>query len=152
MWSDAIFAYLHFAAIFALLWFLATEWTLLAAGAQRLDVRRLAFADLGFGLSAAAVLATGLTRALAGAKPWAFYAGNPVFHAKVGLFLLAGLISIVPTLKFLRWRKAALADAAFRVAENEWRMARRCVLIEMHLIALIPLAAVLMARGIGFHG
>ncbi len=32
MWTDAILAYLHFAAIFTLIWFLAKEWTLLRAG------------------------------------------------------------------------------------------------------------------------
>ena|SRR5690242_15135997 len=152
MWKDAILAYLHFAAIFTLLWFLAKEWTLLKAGADRLDVRRLALADLGFGISAGAVLATGLARALLGAKPWQFYSHNPVFHAKVGLFVLVGVLSIWPTRAFLRWRKAAADGADFRVAEGEWRRIRRCVMIELHLIALIPLLAVLMARGIGYRG
>jgi len=69
MWSDAILAYLHFAAIFTLLWFLAKEWTLLKAGVDALDVHRLARADVGYFLAAMAVLATGLGRALAGAKP-----------------------------------------------------------------------------------
>jgi putative membrane protein len=56
MWKDAILAYLHFAAIFALLWFLAKEWTLLKAGAGSLQVQRLANADIGFALAAVAVL------------------------------------------------------------------------------------------------
>jgi putative membrane protein len=152
MWTDAILAYLHFAAIFTLVWFLAKEWTLLKAGARSLDVRRLALADLGYFLAAMAVLATGLGRALAGAKPWAYYAGNPVFHIKITLFVLVALVSIKPTRVFMRWRKAAAADAAFRIDEREWRLARRMLMIELHLIALIPLAAVLMARGIGWHG
>jgi putative membrane protein len=152
MWKDAILAYLHFAAIFTLLWFLAKEWTLLKVGADQLDLRRLALADMGFGISAGVVLASGLARALAGAKPWQFYSGNPVFHAKVGLFVLVGILSIWPTLAFLRWRKAAAADFSFRVAMSEWRRIKRFVMIEMHLIALIPLLAVLVARGIGYRG
>jgi putative membrane protein len=152
MWSDAIFAYLHFAAIFTLLWFLAKEWTLLKAGVDQLDPRRLSLADLGYFIAAIAVLATGLTRALAGAKPWAYYAGNPVFHVKVSLFVLVGLVSIWPTLAFMRWRKAAAADPAFRVDAGEWRKVKRLVMAEMHILALILLFAVLMARGLGFHG
>jgi putative membrane protein len=152
MWKDPILAYLHFASIFALIWFLAKEWTLLKAGAQNLQVQRLANADIGFALAAMAVLATGASRLLFGAKPVAFYTGNPVFDVKVSLFVLAALISIGPTLAFLRWRKAAVANANFCVDESEWRRVKRLVLIEMHIVALIPVFAVLMARGIGYRG
>ena len=148
MWTDAILAYLHFSAIFALIWFLAKEWTLLRAGAASVDVERLATADAGFGIMAGLVLVTGALRAVFGAKGWAFYAHNPAFHVKITLFVAVGLISIAPTLQFLRWRKARRADAAFRIADAEWKRARRLVMVEMHLVALIPLAAVIMARGL----
>lgn len=152
MWKDATFAYLHFAAIFALIWFLAKQWTLLKAGPEQLDLRRLALADRGFGLCAGAVLLAGVLRLVFGAKPWVFYAHNPVFHTKMALFAIVGLISIWPTRAFVRWRNAAAATATFRVDAAEWRRIKRIVLIEMHLIALIPLLAVLMARGIGYRG
>lgn len=148
MWTDAILAYLHFAAIFTMIWFLAKEWTLLRCGVDALDLERLAKADVGFGILAGLVLLTGATRAVFGIKGWSFYAHNPVFHLKVGLFVLVGLISIAPTLAFLRWRKARRADPAWRVPEAEWRRTIRFVLIELHLIAIIPLAAVVMARGL----
>jgi putative membrane protein len=135
-----------------MIWFLAKEWTLLTAGADKLDLRRLALADMGFGLCAGAVLAAGALRLVFGAKPLAFYLHNPIFHTKMALFIIVGLISIWPTRAFLRWRKAATADSAFRVDAGEWRRIKRIVLIEMHLIALIPLLAVLMARGIGYRG
>lgn len=149
MWTDAMLAYLHFAALFALVWFLAREWTLLGAGAATLDVNRLASADAGFGISAGLVFVAGAARAAFGLKGWAFYAHNPAFHLKIGLFVLVGLISIAPTRLFLRWRRARRQDASFRVSEQEWRIARRWLAIELHLIALIPLAAVIMARGLG---
>lgn len=148
MWTDAILAYLHFAAIFTMLWFLAKEWTLLRAGADAIDVERLAKADAGYGILAVLVLLTGAARAVFGLKGWSFYAHNPVFHAKVGLFVLVGALSVAPTLAFLRWRRARRADPAWRVSEAEWRRARRFAMIELHLIALIPLAAVVMARGL----
>jgi len=72
MWSDAILAYLHFAAIFALVWFLAKEWTLLRAGADVLDLARLVRADAGFGVLAGIVVATGAARAVFGLKGWSF--------------------------------------------------------------------------------
>jgi putative membrane protein len=149
MWNDALLAYFHFAAIFTLIWFLVKEWTLLRAGFANVDIERLARADAGFGIAAGAVLVTGALRAVFGIKGWAFYAHNPVFHVKIGLFVLLGLISIAPTVKFLRWRKSRRNDATFRVSETEWKSARRLVLIELHLVALIPLAAVIMSRGLG---
>ena len=148
MWTDAILAYLHYGAIFTLIGFLAKEWTLLRAGAANVDVERIAAADAGFGIAAGVVLITGALRAVYGAKGWVFYAHNPAFHVKVGLFVLVGLISIAPTLRFLRWRKARRQDASFRVPETEWTRVRRLVMIELHLIALIPLAAVIMSRGL----
>ena len=148
MWTDAILAYLHFAAIFALIWFLAKEWTLLRAGAANVDVERIAKVDSGFGAMAGIVLVTGALRAAFGAKGWAFYAHNPAFHAKVTLFVIVGLVSIAPTLQFLRWRKARRADAAFRVSDAQWTRARRFLMVELHLIALIPLLAVIMSRGL----
>lgn len=148
MWTDAILAYLHFAAIFTMLWFLAKEWTLLRAGAGALDLARLVNADAGFGILSGLVLLTGALRAVFGLKGWSFYAHNPVFHLKVGLFVLVGLLSIAPTRAFLRWRKARRADPAWHVPETEWRRARRFVMIELHLFAIIPFAAVVMARGL----
>src|ERR1700740_327670 len=101
MWTDAILAYLHFAAIFTLIWFLAKEWTLLRAGSANLDLERLAKADAGFGITGGPVPVTRAMRAVFGIKGWAFYAHNPAFHVKVGLFVLVGLISIAPTMRFL---------------------------------------------------
>lgn len=149
MWTDAILAYLHYAAIFTLVWFLAKQWTLLRTAT--LDIRRLGFADIGYGASAAAVLFTGLGRLFFGAKPLGFYVQNPVFHTKVGLFLLLGLISILPTVRILAWRKAVAADAAFQPGAAAQRVVRRAVMIQLHGIALIPLLAALMARAIGYQ-
>lgn len=148
MWLDAILAYLHFAAIFTLVWFLAKEWTLLRSAIDAIDFKRIANADLGFGLAAVAVLVTGALRVFYGAKGAAFYLHNPVFHVKVALFVVVGLVSIAPTLAFLRWRRAWREDEAFRVAPRDVTRVRRFVMVELHLIALIPFAAVMMARGL----
>lgn len=148
MWSDALLAYVHFLSIFALFGFLVREWTLLNVSVETLRTDTLARADLGFGVASVAVLLSGAARAVFGLKGWAFYAHNPVFHLKVGLFVLVGLMSIAPTRAFLRWRRNASGEAGYRVPADEWSRARRIVLIELHLLALIPLAAVVMARGL----
>jgi len=64
-------------------------------------------------------------------------------------FAVVGLISILPTMTFLRWRRAAKASETFLVPDAEAKRVRRYVMAETHLIALLLLFAVLMARGIG---
>lgn len=148
MLLDPALAFLHFTAILLVAGFLVAEAMLLRGDLGSRDVTALVRSDIGYAISAVLVLATGLARTLFGAKGWAFYADNPLFWAKLGLFLAIGLISIRPTLVFLRWRRAA-RGAGFSVPAAETKSARRTVLVELHLLALLPLAAVLMARGIG---
>ena len=89
------------------------------AFADRIDAPALAKADMGFGIAATLVLITGICRVTLGAKPLFFYLHNPVFHVKISLFVLVGLLSIWPTIVFIRWRKAVAADANFRVDHEQ---------------------------------
>jgi putative membrane protein len=61
-----------------------------------------------------------------------------------------GLISIKPTLRILAWQKRAKADAAFVPALDEVSALRRTMLLEIHVFALVPIFAAMMARGIGY--
>jgi putative membrane protein len=89
-------------------------------------------------------------RVFQGIKGEDFYLHNPWFHAKIGAFVLVGILSIWPTLRFLRWRKALKADAAFLPAEDEVRRLRRIVRFELVLVAVIFVCAAAMARYGGF--
>ncbi|MFT3735681.1 MAG: DUF2214 family protein [Rhodocyclaceae bacterium] len=139
--SGFLLPWLHFLAIGGLVMVLFGEWATLRG---RIEGPRLAFLlqlDLAYMLFAGLVLATGLARVFAGDKPGAYYGGNPVFHAKMGLFVLIGLISIVPTLSFFRWRKAGGADEAVVARTRRW------VTAELLLLPLLPLCGAVLARG-----
>lgn len=148
MWSDALLAYLHYISIFTLIVFITAEAVVLRPGMTPEIRNRLARYDAVYGAAAVAVLVTGLLRVFYGAKGYAFYVHNPVFHIKVGLFILVGLLSIMPTVTILRWKKQAKTLPDFVPTPAEIAKTRRWVMIESHLIVFIPLAAVLMARGI----
>ncbi len=148
MYGDAALSYAHFLSIFFLAWFLGRQWLLLGAGHVAVDVETLARADMGYFISAGAVLLTGLGRLFLGAKPLAFYTHNTSFHALIGLFVLIGLISILPTMSYQRWRRYRRDDAAYEIPPREWRWMRALVMMEMCGLAVIPIFAVLMARGI----
>lgn len=147
---DALLAYLHYTAILILASALGAEALLLRAQAGADTLRSLARADVLYGISSGFVVLTGLLRVFYGAKGASFYTGNPVFWTKLGLFIVVGLLSLQPTLKFIRWRRTLVTDPAFAPAARELASVRRVVFIELHLLALIPLAAVFMARGLGF--
>lgn len=149
MLIDALLAYAHFLSIFFLAWFLGRQWLLLRGGANLLDPESLTRADMGYFISAGAVLVTGVARMFSSGKPLVFYMHNAAFHALIGLFVLVGLISIVPTMTYQRWRRYRRDDANFEIPPREWRWMRALVAVESTGLALLPLAAVLMARGIG---
>lgn len=146
---DATLSVLHFWFVLGLVGTLVAEVVLLRGALDAARCRQIAMVDAFFGLTAGGVLIVGFCRALFGAKGWAYYAHEPFFWVKLGLFALVGLISIPPTLTYLRWRKQANADGAFTPPEAEVKRARRLVVIETHGVALIVVAAALMARGIG---
>lgn len=148
---DAVIAYTHLLSIFFLAWFLGRQWLLLKNGARILDVETLARTDLGYFISAGAVLLTGLGRLFFGVKPVAFYTHNAAFHTLLALFVLVALLSIAPTINYQRWRRYRRDDASFEIPSGEWRWTRVLVSAEMIGLILIPFAAVLMARGIGSY-
>jgi len=83
------------------------------------------------------------------AKGWAYYSVNLFFWAKLGAFTLVGLLSIAPTVEFIRWRKAISANPGFSPAPHVIRNVRRVLFAEAILFAFIPAFAAAMARGYG---
>ncbi len=149
MTLEAILAYLHLLAILTMVVFIASEAALCRV--QWLNaavVERLARVDLVYGIAAILVLATGIARTVWGVKGTAWYWTNPLLHVKLTLFIVVGVISIFPTLTYMRWRKALRASGALP-AEADIRKTRRLVMVQAHLLALIPLVAVFLARGFG---
>jgi putative membrane protein len=148
-WLDALLAYLHFTAVFVLFAFISIELVLLGTELAPATIRLLGRMDIWYFGSAIVVLATGFARLVFGAKGPAFYLQSWPVYVKIALFLAVVIVSIDPTLRFIRWRRSLDHDPAWRVPPGEQRRMRRTVLLEVHIAALIPLLAVIMARGLG---
>lgn len=147
MTLEAILAYLHIVAILTLVVFLASEAALLRPEwFNAAVVERLARVDAIYGMASLLVLATGLVRVFWGAKGASYYGHNPLFWAKFGLFAVIGLMSIKPTITFIGWRRELRATGALPGAEAVRAMRKR-VMAQAHIVPLIPLAAVFLARG-----
>ena len=141
---DLGLAIAHHIAVFGLVALLAMEGLALKDGA--VDPVRLAKIDGAYGLVAGLVIAIGVCRVIWGGKGWAYYAENPFFWSKVGLFLAIGLLSIGPTLLILRWRKAAAGAAPFTPPAAELKRARQWVGLEAVLLVPLLACAAAMAR------
>jgi putative membrane protein len=152
MTLEALLAYAHLLAILTLVVFISSEAALCRPEWMNARVvERLGKVDMVYGIAAGLVLLTGLARTWWGIKGTPWYWTNGLLHLKLALFIAVGLISIKPTIVFRRWKKELAATGALP-DEAQVRGVRKLVMIQAHLIALIPLAAVFLARGFGGKG
>lgn len=149
MYLDFGLASVHHVLILVVASVLAGEAVLLRVPPTGGVLERLARLDLLYGVCAALLLAVGAGRVLYGAKGSAYHLHNPMFWVKMALFALVGALSLVPTLRFLRWLRAWKANA---VLPNpaEWSQTCTWVFVEIHLLTGVVIAAAAMARGLGY--
>ncbi len=148
MLLESLLAYAHFVAIFSVIVFMTSEAALCRVEWMNAAVvRRLARLDVIYLFAAVAVLLTGLARTYWGVKGGSWYWHQPMLHLKLTLFVVIGLISIKPTLSFIRWRKQLDLYGSLPT-DVEIKRVRRLIMIQAHLLVLIPLAATFLARGV----
>jgi putative membrane protein len=146
---SSLVAFAHFAAVFGIVSTLVFEWLSFTPQPTLAEARRLALADRWYGISAVALLVAGFLRALWFEKGIAYYQANPFFAIKLMLFLAMGLLSIVPTVRFIRWRGELKAGRAPTVSAGQYRRVALCLRLQMLLLPLVALCASLMAHGVG---
>ncbi len=149
IYHDAGLSFLHFVFAFILVGAIAAEAWVLRLPVDGRVARLLMRIDLFYAIAAVGVIVAGVSRVFFGIKGADYYASQPFFWAKMAVFAIVGLISIAPTRAFFKWNKAARADAGFTVPDAEVKGVRRFLMIEVHLLVLVPLFAALMARGVG---
>ena len=141
---DLVLAILHHLFVFALFAVLFAEFVTVRHG---MDVLAALILITGFSraiLAAPYQASITWTRVAALAKGWEYYAHNAFFWAKIGTFVVIGLLSIPPTVAFLRWRRKGISPTDAAVAK-----VRPYLWIQMALFALLPAFAAAMARGYG---
>lgn len=143
----AVFAFLYHLAAFGLVAALVIEFILVNGALTAASARTLQRADIAFGVAAGVVLLVGLLRVFFFEKGAAYYFDSPYFIAKPTLFVIVGLLSIVPTLEFLSWRTAVRQRQVPAVSDRRLRTIRAIVRGELAGIVLLILCAALMAKG-----
>ena len=148
MIANAVAAYVHHLAAFAVVAALVYEHLAFRENLTHAEALRLARMDLGYGISAGVVFVVGMLRFFYFEKGPEFYLGSVAFHAKMTLFAIVGLVSIYPTVVFRSWNRTLRESKAPVIAAATARRVRLALRIELVCIAFVPLFAALMARGV----
>jgi putative membrane protein len=111
------------------------------------SARRLQATDLVLGIAAGLLLIIGLLRVFYFEKGASYYFHSHAFLIKFSLFIIIGLLSIIPTLEFLSWRGAIKAGRAPVVEAKKRKRVTAVLHAELAAIVVILLCAAIMARG-----
>lgn len=141
------FAFLHHLLFVALFVTLTVEMVLLRQPLTVENGRRLLTVDGVYGAVAGAILVVGLLRVFFFEKGFAYYWASHAFLTKFGIFILVGILSIIPTMEFMRWRKALREGKVPDVAPEKISKLRRIIHWELTGLALMLFFAAWMAKG-----
>ena|SRR5687767_6484127 len=147
----ALVAFLHHVLAFILTACLVYEFIAYRRNMGLAEIQRIQRVDLAFGISAGSLLLVGLLRVFFFEKGVNFYVNNPFFWVKMTAFLLVGLLSIDPTIRFIRWNRTLRQNEVPEISDTEYKRTRTLLWLEMIGIIVILLAAPMMARGIGMN-
>ena len=142
-----IFAFLHHVAAFTLVAAIAVEFVLLRGELTASTARRLIATDAVLGVAAGAIFVIGLLRVFYFEKGANYYFHSHAFMTKFSVFIAVGLLSIVPTLEFLSWRKPLRAGQMPAPSERKLVLIRKILHGELIAVVIIPFCAAILARG-----
>ncbi|MBK9925842.1 MAG: DUF2214 family protein [Anaerolineales bacterium] len=147
--ASAFMAFLHHLSAFTLVASVIYEFIAYRKGLTIEEARRVQRADMAYGISAGILLVVGLLRVYFFEKGPAFYTQSPFFWVKMAAFVIVGLLSIDPTIRYLKWNKTVKANIAPEITDSEFKRTRILLTLEVIGLAVIMFSAAFMARGIG---
>jgi putative membrane protein len=141
-----IVAWIHYVSIMLLIASLLGEHLLLKQQLTVTEARTVQRLDIVYGASATIVLVTGIVRMFL-EKGAAYYNQHIGFHILIGIFVIVALLSIYPTVVFLRWRADTRAGRGQQLATAQFKKIQTIMRVEMTLLLLAPFFATWMAHG-----
>ena len=144
---STLFAFLHHVCAFTLVSAVAIEFMLIRQELTLWSARKLQATDRVLGIAAGALLVVGLLRVFYFEKGPDYYFHSHAFTAKFSIFVAIGLLSIIPTLEFLSWRKLLSDGQVPAITAKKRRLVTAVIHGELLSIVIILLCAAIMARG-----
>lgn len=151
MITTALMAFLHHIFAFTLTACLVYEFIAYQKNMGLTDIQRMQRVDLAYGISAGLLLVVGLLRVFFFEKGPNFYLHNPFFWVKMTAFVLVALLSIDPTIRYIRWNQTLRQNKIPEISESEYKRTRMLPWLEVIGVVVILFAAPMMARGIGMN-
>jgi putative membrane protein len=144
-WSILV-AWIHYVTIMLMIASLLGEHLLLKQELATAEARTLQRLDIIYGVSATVVLVTGVIRMFL-EKGVAYYNRHIGFHILIGIFVIVALLSVYPTVNFLRWRSDTRAGKGQKLVREQFEKIQLIIRIEIALLLLAPFFATWMAHG-----
>ncbi|BFM38104.1 DUF2214 family protein [Synechocystis sp. LKSZ1] len=146
LWWGALTAYLHYLGLMLSFGALGVEVFHLKPEMSLTEAKRVAFADIVYGIAAVMILVTGVLRVLYFGKGSDYYLNNPFFYVKVGIFVVVGLLSLYPTITFIFWFRDFQKNEVPKLDMGKAQLLSNLIKGELLGFTLIPLSASIMAR------
>ncbi|MEZ4973043.1 MAG: DUF2214 family protein [Cyclobacteriaceae bacterium] len=134
--------YVHFISIFGMIACLTSELILVKSTMTRSALKSVGRIDGLYGLAAMLAVGAGLTLWFGVGKGFDFY-NHGIMHLKVTLVVVVGVISIIPTVFFIRNGKGNPQETVTVPSKI-----RKLIIAQLCIIACIPLMGTMIAYGI----
>jgi putative membrane protein len=149
---NALFAFLHHLAAFVLYATVFMELVLVKGPLTHWSARKILRCDLIYGVAAMVLIVVGILRVVYFEKGAAYYLHSIPFIVKMSSFALVGLLSIYPTMQFMKWRAPLKRGETPVLDPTLQKSIARVIHLELTVLAVVILCAALMAKGIGYFG
>ncbi|MFM2032755.1 MAG: hypothetical protein RLZZ297_1520 [Chloroflexota bacterium] len=146
IYLPAILASLHHIAAFTLVACLVYEWLTFRQHLAVREAHGLQRIDAWYGISSLVLVVVGIVRVFYGGKVSTFYTGNVLFWIKMALILGIALLSIYPTIRYIRW--GTIADVGLKLPDTEYQRIRSLLRLQVIGLLLVLIVAPAMARGL----
>ncbi len=148
--GEIFLAYTHILGILIIFIALFVENMVISKEMTLKEMKRLAKADSWYGIGAIVMLITGFARIYLVGKPSDYYWSHHLFLIKLGIFTVAGLLSIYPTIQFIKVLKKLKADGITEFTWEEAPKFKGIIRFQLALLLSLPFLANMIARGMGY--
>ena len=148
---NSLMATLHHICAFTLTACLVYELISFRKGLRVEEARRIQKVDGWYGISAGLLVVVGLLRVFFFEKGPNYYGASSMFWIKMTLFVIVGLLSVYPTIRYIKWNSFLNENKAPEIAEQEFKNIRLLLMLEIVGLVLILFFAPAMARAIGMN-
>ncbi len=152
MLGSALIAFGHFIAFFGLASALTLQIALVKPSPDIETAKRIQRADRTYGLMAGLVLVFGFLRVFYFEKGSDYYFNNTYFLIKMAIFVIVGIMTIYPTMTYLRWNEELNQGIAPTFSEPDSIRLRKFLHYQLIGIGVVLLCASMMAKGFGYNG